>query len=332
MDSFQNTSNRIVNRVSKLFKNQQINFFIIMFLILMITCYPLLSSTLQYTVSILFSNPVVMVCCLILILAIGYFDIGIASLMLVLFFILLFGSANSFINLGTTTENRIEGFKTTTSNGDDINIAEDTEDTEETANTTETKQTTQTKQTKETKETKELDNIDRHISKISKTLTKSQSNLKKKEEKDKQLDERVNNIKDVVLGTINKIRNSNNDDYKRALLENKQAMLYEEHENNNIRDKGDSSSREDFKNTNKRNQSEKGKNARKGNRERFQTVEVRALDPSNEDDTNLLITKEILQDMLNRIEYNYESNKYLRKYIKHRVEEIIDINKLTEDE
>jgi len=253
-----------------------------------------------------------MIVCIILILAIGYFDIGIASLMLVLFFILLFGSANTNASLGNNGTG-IEGFKTTTSDGDDIDIPEQT------------------------------DSIDRHIKKISKTLTNSQNNLKKKEEKDKQLDERVNNIKDVVLGTINNIRNSNNDDYKRAILENKQSMLYEEHEHNTTRDSNRADDKEDFKDTNntnntnntnktnKRNQSEKSKKAGKGNRERFQTVEVRALDPSNEDDTNLLITKEILQDMLNRIEYNYESNKYLRKYIKHRVEEIIDINKLTDD-
>jgi hypothetical protein len=34
----------------------------------------------------------------------------------------------------------------------------------------------------------------------------------------------------------------------------------------------------------------------------------------------------------NRIEYNYENNNYLKKYIKHRVEEIVDINKLLDDE
>ena len=310
-----NTSTRISNRVSKLFKNQQINFFIIMFLILLITCYSLLSNTLKYTVSMLLSNPAIMVVCIILILAIGYFDIGIASLMLVLFFILLFGSANSdtgLANIGTG----IEGFKTKTKtsdgdgDGDDIEIPE------------------------------HLDDIDKHIKKISKTLTKSQNNLKKKEEKDKKLDERVNNIKDVVLGTINNIRNSNNDDYKNALLENKQAMLYEEHDNNNARSSSHTDGKEDFNDTEYGKNGKGGKGGKNGkgakngksSQERFQTVEVRALDPSNEDDTNLLITKEILQDMLNRIEYNYESNKYLRKYIKHRVEEIIDINKLTDDE
>jgi hypothetical protein len=303
MDSIQNTTSRITNRVSKLFKNQQISFFIIMFLILLITCYSLLSNTLKYTVSILLSNTAVMVVCIILILAIGYFDIGIASLMLVLFFVLLFGTANPNLN-NTETGTGIEGFKTTTSDGDDIDIPEEVED------------------------------IDRHFKKISKNLTQSQNNLKKKEEKDKKLDERVKNIKDVVLGTINNIRNSNNDDYKRALLENKQAMLQEEHENNNSHNnKEKQKGRDNFDNTpNKSNGGKSGKSNGKNSKEKFQTVEVRALDPSNEDDTNLLITKEILQDMLNRIEYNYESNKYLRKYIKHRVEEIIDINKLTEDE
>ena len=250
-----------------------------------------------------------------LILAIGYFDIGIASLMLVLFFIVLFGNATSS-SPSSGSRAGIEGFKTTTSDGDDISPPTEEDENYDTVET-----------------------IDRHIKKISKNLTQTQNNLKKKEENDKKLDERVNSIKNVVLGTINNIRNANNDDYKRALLENKQAMLYEEHENNNGRGSGSSAGssrggKEDFKDTTTRRGGKDGKNGKNGKnaKEKFQTVETRALDPSNEDDTNLLITKEILQDMLNRIEYNYESNKYLRKYIKHRVEEIIDINKLMEDE
>ena len=35
--------------------------------------------------------------------------------------------------------------------------------------------------------------------------------------------------------------------------------------------------------------------------------------------------------MSNRIEYNYETNKYLKKYIKHRVEEIVDMNNLLDE-
>ena len=60
-------------------------------------------------------------------------------------------------------------------------------------------------------------------------------------------------------------------------------------------------------------------------------LKERDFDPSNEEDTNFLITKEILQDMINRIDYNFESNEYLKQYLKHRLEEIVEINKLLDD-
>ena len=67
-------------------------------------------------------------------------------------------------------------------------------------------------------------------------------------------------------------------------------------------------------------------------KEKFQTVKTRSFDPSKEEDTNFLITKEILQDMVNRIDYNFESSRYLKKYLKHRIEEIVDMNKLLDDD
>ena len=36
--------------------------------------------------------------------------------------------------------------------------------------------------------------------------------------------------------------------------------------------------------------------------------------------------------MSNRINYNFETNKYLKKYLKHRLEEIVELNKLLDDE
>ena len=66
--------------------------------------------------------------------------------------------------------------------------------------------------------------------------------------------------------------------------------------------------------------------------EGFHTVKTRTFDPTKEDDTNLLITKEVLQDMINRIEYDFENSKYLKKYLKHRIEEIVEMNKLLEDD
>jgi len=76
----------------------------------------------------------------------------------------------------------------------------------------------------------------------------------------------------------------------------------------------------------------KNKNNRNTNgKESFQTIKTREFDPSNEEDTNFLITKEVLQDMINRIEYNFESNEYLKQYLKHRIEEIVELNKLVDD-
>ena len=40
----------------------------------------------------------------------------------------------------------------------------------------------------------------------------------------------------------------------------------------------------------------------------------------------------MLLDMVNRIEYNYENTTYLRKYIKARIEEIIDTNDLLDND
>ena len=61
-------------------------------------------------------------------------------------------------------------------------------------------------------------------------------------------------------------------------------------------------------------------------------IKKRIFNPNKEDDTNLMITKEILIDMINRIEYNYENNTYLKKYIKARIEELIETNNLLDED
>jgi Ca2+/Na+ antiporter len=268
-------------RINKLFRNPNINFFIIMNIILLITCYSFISTPIKNTISIIISNPIVILFSIISILLIGYFDINIAILLLILFFLALFGIQNYSEN---DYQENIERFT----------------------------------------------NEDEPISRITK-------NLKDKAENDKKIDERVNNIKNVVLSTINKFRNNNDSDYKQAILENKKMMYDKEKINNrskhNTNTTNTHNTRDNFNNVNTQNnkrQNTHNKQNKKG--EGFQTIQPRTFDPSNEEDTNLLITKEILQDMTNRIEYDYENNKYLKKYIKHRVEEIVDLNKLIEDD
>jgi len=256
-------------------------------IILLITCYSFISTPIKTTISILISNPIVILFSIICIVIIGYFDINIAVLLLILFFLALFAiqNTNEIDDLAN-----IERFTSESTNSED----------------------------------------DEPISRIN-------NNLKIKAENDKKIDERVNSIKNVVLSTINKFRNNNDSDYKKAILENKKMMYTEEKINNKARNTANK--RDNFdnvktsSNTQGKAKSNKAKYNKAGKRsEEFQTIQPRTFDPSNEEDTNLLITKEILQDMTNRIEYNYENNKYLKKYIKHRVEEIVDLNKLIEDE
>lgn len=61
-------------------------------------------------------------------------------------------------------------------------------------------------------------------------------------------------------------------------------------------------------------------------------ISKRVFNPDKQEDMNLLITKEILNDMINRIEYNFEDLKYLRRYLRSRIEEIIETNNLLDED
>ena len=47
---------------------------------------------------------------------------------------------------------------------------------------------------------------------------------------------------------------------------------------------------------------------------------------------NLLNTKQICHDIINRITFKYEDKPYLKKYIATRVEEMVDINNLLDED
>lgn len=61
-------------------------------------------------------------------------------------------------------------------------------------------------------------------------------------------------------------------------------------------------------------------------------IREREFDLQDDDDTNLLNTREICKDIINRINYQYEDIGYLKKYISSRIEEIVDLNNLLENE
>ena len=75
----------INTKINKIFQNSNINFFIIMNLILIISCYTFVNSAIKTTISSLLSNPIIILFSLIFIIFVGYHNINIAILMLLLF-------------------------------------------------------------------------------------------------------------------------------------------------------------------------------------------------------------------------------------------------------
>lgn len=54
-------------------------------------------------------------------------------------------------------------------------------------------------------------------------------------------------------------------------------------------------------------------------------IQQRKFNPASQEDMNLLETMEICEDVRDRIKYNYEDTKYLKRYIKEKLEEIVDL-------
>ena len=266
--------NNINYKVTKIFQNPNINFFIIMILILLISCYTFINISLKYMISSYVSNPIVILFVLIFVILIGFYNINIAVLSLLLLFIVLYGTTI----FNNKNSNKIEGF--TNNNNYDDNDDSDSDDDDD----------------DKTKYLTTINNTD-----------------------EAKIDERVSELKNSLLGTMHKLKDSGESEYQKSLLENKNIQYKNERKIN----------KQKKRNNNFSNNSNNSNNSRKEN---FHTINTREFDPSKEEDTNFLITKEILQDMINRIDYNFESSKYLKKYLKHRIEEMVDLNKLLDDD
>lgn len=61
-------------------------------------------------------------------------------------------------------------------------------------------------------------------------------------------------------------------------------------------------------------------------------IQQRKFNPASQLDMNLLETMEICEDVRDRIKYNYEDTKYLKRYIKEKLEEVVDLLDLVENE
>jgi hypothetical protein len=153
-------------------------------------------------------------------------------------------------------------------------------------------------------------NMDNHTAAMYNSNTKESSEKLPLSSKDM-----VSNYLGNSLGIYN---NKYADIFNEAVRENKKAMtkrmknLYK----NNKKHEGSSS------NNKKENYSDTNGDL---------SIARRKFNLNDEVDKDLLNTREICTDVINRINYEYEDKDYLKKYIATRVEEIIEINKLLDD-
>ena len=101
--------------------------------------------------------------------------------------------------------------------------------------------------------------------------------------------------------------------FKEGMIENKRKKVEEKIKNQ-------------FKNTNSNNSNKKKK------KKSEVIIPKRKFDIEEQEDKNLLNTKQICHDIINRITFKYEDKPYLKKYIATRVEEMVDINNLLDED
>lgn len=134
---------------------------------------------------------------------------------------------------------------------------------------------------------------------------------KEKERKKKEANQQyyINGIKSIFTSKLKDTEKYQNSELQKGIIENKKKIL------NRVK---------------KINQKNKNNITEKNSQDKI--IKKRLFNPNKEEDTNMLITKEILLDMSNRIDYDYENMKYLKRYLRSRIEEIIETNNLLDEE
>ena len=174
-------------------------------------------------------------------------------------------------------------------------------------------------------------NLQKNQDQSNETQIESFKNMKRE-----RFNKRYNNHVSDREKTVNKFKNYFRDIFDEAIEDEKQEMdemikenlnnklTYEKNRNNNNNKEKIKESMTDVINNHTPN---KKLNKSKSN-SNYQTIKTRYFDPTDDEDTNLLITKEILEDIINRITFEYESKDYLKRYISTRLQEIVKINRL----
>ena len=148
----------------------------------------------------------------------------------------------------------------------------------------------------------------------------NKSNDKAKEKSDNSLSSDNKVIKDLLKPgkfrkELDEARKLNKDLFEKEMANNK-FMEYEHNKQKKSKASNKSSKQEKFQ----------------AELEGARAIQQRKFNPANQEDVNLLETMEIADEIRDRIKYNYEDKKYLKRYIKEKLEEVVDMLDLVQDE
>lgn len=143
------------------------------------------------------------------------------------------------------------------------------------------------------------------------TLEEEEDNLIEEGFADKKKKKSTSYLKNYFNIDTEKYTNS----FKEGMIENKRKKVEEKIKNQ-------------FKNTKSNNST----NKRNYKKKTEVVIPKRKFDIEEQEDKNLLNTKQICHDIINRITFKYEDKPYLKKYIATRVEEMVDINNLLDED
>jgi hypothetical protein len=146
------------------------------------------------------------------------------------------------------------------------------------------------------------------------------TNDKAKEKADNSLSSDNKTIKDLLKPgkfrkELDEARKLNKDLFEKEMANNK-FMEYEHNKQKKKKASHKSSKQEKFQ----------------AELEGARAIQQRKFNPANQEDVNLLETMEIADEIRDRIKYNYEDKKYLKRYIKEKLEEVVDMLDLVQDE
>lgn len=282
--------------LKRIFNNPKVNFFIIANIVLFIGCYNFLDNSIKNGLTTILSYPIILFIISSICLLIGYYNIILGIILVVGLFTILYPNLNI-------------------TNKDKNNDSDNDNDNSKVEGFTSQNNTSRQRYQERLARRQRLEaNRERNNFRNKNTFKDLKNNFTDvyNELKEEYEDDLRQGMKENLMNVLSSKRKSNRNNFEDQNLEN----------NSDINKTGRENFNDDFENESLTRQRRK---------ETFRTIKKRKFNPNDENDANFLICKEILKDLLNRITYQYESKDYLKKYIEHRIEEMIDLFKFNDE-